>query len=602
VGPEVTAASQGPEVFADAELLAAVAATARTTGLISGLLPIAETGRPRLITVEALLAGMHLACAASGGAAVPLTDVAHILGRRLPDRWVDRFGLLPLPEPGAHGFEALYARVRRLFHAVLALINPSPFPGGGRMTGERRELLTAQADPAAAEAARLAGIAVTGALLEDSIAGIRALMDAHWDGSVSADGTAIAAFARPAPFGSPLGSTDPDAGWYIRDGDHADPAGPGPTTAKNTAKTAKPARRKLFGFEATLVPIDAHTVELPGHPPGTRLPAVVLGMVLDKPGARPGPNATAVLADIHARGHRPGGLAADRAFNNSTPETFQLPIRALGYRPAYDYPRDELGVQHGGPAGEIMIEGTWHCPQTPVPLVNATRTLHQRCDEIKDHAKTPGADPGECAADKRAAQAAWTAQIAERQAFALVPHGTEDSGGHQRFRCPAAAGHVRCPRKPVSVRPGSSGPRIDPGPEPFGDPPVCHQTTITIAPETGARHRQTHPYGTEAWQDAYQPGRATVESVNAHLKDGAHENIQDPRGRRVRGLAATGLMLAFQIAHANRRKITNWQATLPAHPDAEPERRPPRRKTKPLTHWTPRGHHPGPEPADTAPT
>ena len=50
------------------------------------------------------------------------------------------------------------------------------------------------------------------------------------------------------------------------------------------------------------------------------------------------------------------------------------------------------------------------------------------------------------------------------------------------------------------------------------------------------------------------------------------------------------------LAHANTRKITNWLDALPTG-EAPPKRRPPRRKTRPLGQWTPRGYHrPTPEP------
>jgi hypothetical protein len=90
------------------------------------------------------------------------------------------------------------------------------------------------------------------------------------------------------------------------------------------------------------------------------------------------------------------------------------------------------------------------------------------------------------------------------------------------------------------------------------------------------------------WQDAYHAGRSAIE-VNGHAKDGAFENIADARGRRIRGLGAQSLLPAFQLAHANTRKIANWLAALP-RPGIAPTRRPPRGKTRPLGEWAPRGY------------
>jgi hypothetical protein len=51
------------------------------------------------------------------------------------------------------------------------------------------------------------------------------------------------------------------------------------------------------------------------------------------------------LADtVLHRSYKTGFLAGDRAFNNSDPDDFQLPIRTLGYKAVYDYRVDQLGI------------------------------------------------------------------------------------------------------------------------------------------------------------------------------------------------------------------------------------------------------------------
>ncbi len=226
-----------------------------------------------------------------------------------------------------------------------------------------------------------------------------------------------------------------------------------------------------------------------------------------------------------------------------------------------------------------MIEGSWACPHTPRDLATATAMLHQSVDAAGDDRQA-----------RTDARAAWVEQLAQRQMFLLALKGRSDAGGHQRYRCPAAAGTVRCPLKPRSLthyRPGA--PLLDPEPLPGrGDLDICTQQSITIEPTAGAKHWQPIPYGTAAWQDDYHAGRSAIEGVNGHAKDGAFENVADARGRRIRGLGAQSLLLAFQLAHANTRKIANWLAALP-RPGVAPTRRPPRRKTRPLREWTPRG-------------
>ena len=50
--------------------------------------------------------------------------------------------------------------------------------------------------------------------------------------------------------------------------------------------------------------------------------------------------------------------------------------------------------------------------------------------------------------------------------------------------------------------------------------------------------------------------------MNGYAKTDAPEGIG--RAGRVRGIAAQTLLPAFQLAHANERKINAWFATLPA--------------------------------------
>ncbi|MER5462857.1 hypothetical protein ABT010_19665 [Streptomyces sp. NPDC002668] len=105
------------------------------------------------------------------------------------------------------------------------------------------------------------------------------------------------------------------------------------------------------------------------------LPALVLGVSLDKPGQRPAYNGVKILSRLRERGYKPGYLAGDLAYNNSDPDEWQLPVRALGYKPVYDYRVDQLGNQ-AGTDDAIMVEGTWYCPSLPQPLIDATKDLY----------------------------------------------------------------------------------------------------------------------------------------------------------------------------------------------------------------------------------
>ncbi|WP_326797081.1 hypothetical protein OG946_17975 [Streptomyces sp. NBC_01808] len=133
-------------------------------------------------------------------------------------------------------------------------------------------------------------------------------------------------------------------------------------------------------------------------------------------------------------------------------------------------------------------------------------------------------------------------------------------------------------------------PVADPAPTPAGPHKICHQHSITLHPEAGAQHHQHLDYGSPTWQQTYFRLRNSVEAFNGFAKDTAYEAIEQPGRRRIRGIAAQSLLLAFQLAHANQRKLTRWLDTLP-RPGQRPKRRTTRRRaTKPLGTWTPTGH------------
>ncbi len=134
-------------------------------------------------------------------------------------------------------------------------------------------------------------------------------------------------------------------------------------------------------------------------------------------------------------------------------------------------------------------------------------------------------------------------------------------------------------------------PVVDPQPAPVGRPKICRQTGITQSPEAGAKHAQDLDYGGPEWTRVYFRLRNSVEGVNGFAKDPAHEAIEAAGSRRIRGIAAQSVLLAFQLHHANTRKIAGWLDTLPGEDGTPPRRRPTRRrKTKPLGDWTPIGY------------
>jgi hypothetical protein len=178
-----------------------------------------------------------------------------------------------------------------------------------------------------------------------------------------------------------------------------------------------------------------------------------------------------------------------------------------------------------------------------------------------------------------------------------VPEQAPDAEGFQRHQCPAAAGRVHCSLKPP-LPPDQPKrhqlPVIAPAPSPVGPPKICRQGSITIPPEAGAKHAQDLAFGSAEWAKIYFRLRNSVEGINGFAKDPVHEAIEAGATRRIRGIAPASIPLAFQLHHANRRKLATWADTLEGESGEPPRRRPTRRRTsKPLGTWTPAGHLPG---------
>ncbi|EHN72304.1 hypothetical protein SMCF_8244 [Streptomyces coelicoflavus ZG0656] len=547
------------------------------SGLVEEIEPLVArgTGSPCTLPVEALLVGMCLTAARNGGV-ILFTAVTDLLYFALSDEVRQQLGLRRYPDHD-RGFEAAYAVVRRRIHSVLDAIDPSPLPKNHRLARRHAEKLLAQADPAELARKRTLMLRVTNMILAMSLREALPLLEGHWDGSACVDATVIGTYAKGLAPASPVTSTDPDAAWYVRTAKHKDPLALDDLAAtqqdKNGAKLQKKAdriKKRLYGYDASLIIArdpDHNGVPLPdGSADPDVVPALVIAFSVDKPSHRPGHVAVEALQQIDDSLPR-GYLAGDRAYNDQKPENFQLPIRAMGYEPVYDYAKDQLGVQAGF-AGAQLVEGTWYCPSMPQTLKDATKDLI--AEKI----------------DKQT----WIDRIRARTAYLFMPKQRPDAEGHRRVMCPAEAKRTQCPLKKHTLGRGIHLPLIDPAPSPAGSPPCCSQKTVTVPPESGANLWQPLQYGSEAWQRVYFRLRNSVEGINGYAKDRLYERLEDAGTRRIRGIAAQTLLLAFQLAHANRRKLRAWADSIALHDD-RPHRRPTRRRqTKPLGTWTPKGY------------
>ena len=490
----------------------------------SGKAPVIEaalarrTGRPRPLPARAVLAA--LVCLGLDDRPLFLTEATRLLFCQLSQTSRRLLGV-PGTVSGERAFLAAYRRVRYCFGAICSVMDPSPLPKNRRLSEQDLTARTRKMTPAQIQAARGRLEAFINSLIEASISVLTDEECAEFDGCTGLDATPVPLFSRGPSRRTGLCASDPDGGWYVREGDHRE----------REDDKGKPLRKICWALEATIATMARPPLAPPAHP------NLAAGLALTRPGEDPGGTGARVLASVAARGHQPGWLGYDRAYTQALPGRFHLPARALGYKPVMDYREDQLGIQ-ANTGGAILVEGTWYCPALPRPLITATTRL-------RDHAIT---------------RELYDQQIAARCPYQLHRKDGPDADGYQRLSCPATGKHpgLICPLRQASRSPRDGRAKVlQPPPEP---PRICRQTAITIAPDTGARYRQDLPYGSPAWHKTYATLRNTIEGLNGLIKDPAHEALAQPARRRVRGIAAQSVFTALLLIAANIRKIRAWRA------------------------------------------
>ncbi|WP_334664173.1 hypothetical protein [Streptomyces cyaneofuscatus] len=226
----------------------------------SGIIPLihhaqlrarkSNAGRNRTVTLRALFIGMTLDSWRNQGRVV-LAEVADILAHQLTPAARTQLALPAWPDT-IDGFESAYLAVRRAFHAAEAVMDPSPLPKR-RLARADVKRLEQEADQQDLTARRQLLVEVTNRLVEASLAPARTVIEEFWDGSAAVDATPIRTFSRGVSAKDPKTATDPDAAWYVRDGDHRDPAADPQERSPHNGKKTRKAKRYLYGFEATLV-------------------------------------------------------------------------------------------------------------------------------------------------------------------------------------------------------------------------------------------------------------------------------------------------------------------------------------------------------------
>jgi len=473
----------------------------------------ATTGRPRSLKVRALLVALLLL--AIDDRPLHLKAATKLLFCRLSPSWREQLGIKGEAET-KKSFLARYRQVRYLFHLAVSVIDPSIEVKNRVVSQAQLDSMRKKLSQAEIAIRRKRLEAVMGDLVEASVKVCHPDELEAFCGSVGLDATVMPLFSRGPSSRSGTSASDPDGGWYVREGDHREITGP----------NGKKLRKLYWALEATIVTMGRRALSVPAHP------NLVLAVGVGRPGEDPGGSAVRLLASVRERGYPAGHLGADRGYTQVLPERFHLPVRALSYSLVMDYRIDQLGYQANS-QGAVLVDGTFYCPAMPQTLVFASADARNGVIDEQTH----------------------QARISGRVPWQLVRKQGPDKDGYERFGCPAQGSHPHlcCPLRPTSTKAGiGQVPVLDPPADP---PKICTQSAVTIAPDVGARHRQDLAFGSSEWQQTYATYRNTIEGLNGYIKDPAHECLQAPGRRRVRGIAAQSLFTALLVMAVNFRKI-----------------------------------------------
>ena len=312
-----------------------------------------------------------------------------------------------------------------------------------------------------------------------------------YDGSVGLDATVVPLYSRGPSKASSTCASDPDGGWYVRDGDHRD---------EEDHKGRR--RSKVFwALEATI----ATMARQPGAAP--RHPNLAVGLIMARPGEDPGGVGVRVLASLASRGYKPGFLGADRGYTQVLPSISTCRCGPSDTGSSWTTNRTNSAVRPTR-AGRFSSTGA----------STARRCQRRSC-------RRAGTTVQE-SSTRRRSPPAWRT----RSSYRLVRKSGPDNDGYERYSCPAVGGHphVVCPLRPTSSAAVGKIPVLS---APLQPPKVYTQQAITIAPNVG-----TPPPGADVRDRGMGPGLCDLPQHDRGLERLCER--RRPRGPR-RAVTAT---------------------------------------------------------------
>jgi len=501
--------------------------------------------RPRTV-----LAGLLLSAYYTGRATI--AEAWRILHFRLEPRARTWLGIPDKPPATAREGIAASRRLYRGWDRITTVLDPARCDRRSRLPQADADAYTDGWDvPSGRRAAeRLQQLANQLVLTPVRLARQRGYLRG-WRGDVGVDATAIPVLASPDSERTGIASVEITAGWHYSGGSD----------------------EGIFGYSATFV-VAAHTrrpKDQAGKP--TAYPQLCVGLILDTPTVRTGPNAVDALTQLGELGLPTGTCAADRAYTGCAPENFQIPVRRFGYRLALDYKVEDRG-QQGSWKGAHLVDGSLACPHMPAALAQATRGAEDNA------VRMPSED--------------LQTAIAEREPYFLKTKQGPDARGAIRLHCPAAgpSPSVNCPRRdrlrprtpqvsgppPAVINLADSRKRaahpaarptihlpidewlLRPSAEEL--PVVCGKSDITVPADAcgdrkTAKFRQDNHYLTESWTASYKPIRSHNEGIHGRLKS-SEMDIGNPKHRPAPGQVAQTLLVAIMVTAGNLDILETW--------------------------------------------
>ena len=485
-------------------------------------------GRPSIISDTTVLILMSIIAIESRP--MHLQQAVDIITRRASNDVLRRLGL---PErdkddyTSAAGLHAWYMRLHRAWNRVRSVVDPYPEVSyHERMTKDEFDAVVKMRDVAAIQAKMKRLAALDNALIMASVAMMPAEHQGAWAGDVCVDGTPIPTAKKGTTRLGQLASSEPDAGWYVRDGEHR-----GDEQRDGVSKL-------MWAYEATIA-----TQTFAADDKGT--PSLIVGKSMDKPGHRIAENAVQSLDHLIADPSAPKGhFMGDRAYlPGAKAEKLALPLRGAGYKMMGDLSVASRGLNTTYEGAEL-IDGTWYFPGMPadwktasVDYYNGTITMEELTDIV----------------DKR-------------QAFALIPKFI-DYDGSVTYKSPLRDKWAKLRFDGIEPHPNAKSRKLTKIfrknlPKRIEDTAVWQRKQLRIPADAGAKYAQQGPaWGTQEWADIYRRGRNTIESRNRLLKNNRLA-LGDHTRRLVRGFANAALVVALGIVAVNIHLIDSFIKAL----------------------------------------